>query len=205
MKRYILLFFICSAFQYLQAQTPPVLQYKTLEDISTSNDINKGDYFRDINNVLDRFTGTWQYQQDNTTFTLKIRKVNQFLIQAPNADFYYYQDIILVTYKLVKNDIVLVDELDKPLVYKLMDISSYSDYSQYYPDRGIKGTFHDLTNGVYVRSIIKKLLTLAGEPQKIHFLAVVNSSTLRDNPKEFYEGMSSMLSIPFDVDLVKIE
>ncbi|WP_370515984.1 DUF6705 family protein, partial [Flavobacterium sp. MK4S-17] len=111
MKRYILLFFVCSAFQYLQAQTPPVLQYKTLEDISTSNDINKGDYFRDTNNVLDKFTGTWQYQQDNTTFTLKMRKVNQFLMQAPNAEFYYFKDIILVTYKLVKNNTVVVDQL----------------------------------------------------------------------------------------------
>jgi hypothetical protein len=198
-----LLLFIAA--QYLQAQTPPVLQYKTLEDISTSNDINKGDYFRDNNNMLDKFTGTWQYQQDNTTFTLKIRKVNQFLMQAPNAEFYYYQDIILVTYKLVKNNTVVVDQLNKPLVYTLIDSPGYNIYTKYYQDRGIKGRFHDLTNSVYVESIIKKLLTLAGEPQRIHFRAVINSSTHRGKPKEFYEGMSSMLSIPFDVELVKIE
>ncbi|WP_159802464.1 hypothetical protein, partial [Flavobacterium sp. MK4S-17] len=111
---------------------------------------------------------------------------------------------ILVTYKLVKNNTVVVDQLDKPLVYTLIDSPGYNRYTKYYPDKGIKGTFHDLTNSVYVESRIKKLLTLAGEPQKIHFRAVINSSTHRGKPREFYEGMSSMLSIPFDVELVKI-
>ncbi|WP_159802462.1 DUF6705 family protein [Flavobacterium sp. MK4S-17] len=199
-----LLLFIAS--QYLQAQTPPVLQYKTLEDDNLeTNNIEKGDYYRDVNNVLDRFTGTWQYQQDNTIFTLKIRKVNQFLFQAPNADFYIYQDILLVNYKLIKNNTVLVDELDKPLIYKLIDSNNYNCYFRFIPNEGIYGTFIDLTNRVYVESRIKKLLTLAGEPQKIHFLAVVNSNTHRGKPKEFYEGMSSILSIPGNVELVKIE
>lgn len=203
-KHFIILFVI--AVQVLQAQNPPILNYKTFDDdISELNNLEKGDYYQDTNNVLNQFIGTWQYQNANTTFTLKIRKVNQFLYQAPNAEFYWYKDIILVNYKLIKNNMVLVDELDKPLVNTLINSNTHNKYFRFNFNEGIYGTFQDLTNKVFVDSILKRILTQNGETPKLHFLVSVNGSTHRANPREFYQGMSSILSVPNNIELFKID
>lgn len=188
------------------AQNPPILNYKTFNnDITEGNTIEKGDYYQDTNNVLNQFVGIWQYQNGTTTFILKIRRVNQFLCQAPNSDYYYYQDNIIVNYKIIKNNVVLIDELNKPLVYKLTDSNRYNNYFRYYPNQGISGTFQDLTNNVFVDSILKREFTPSGATPQLHFLVSINGSTHRGNPREFYQGMSSMLTIPNDINLVKID
>lgn len=205
MKKYIIILFIIACHQ-LQAQNPPILNYKTFnDDISEGNTIEKGDYYQDTNNVLDQFIGTWQYQNGTTIFTLKIRRVNQFLYQAPNADYYFYNDIILVNYKLVKNNEVLIDELNKPLVTNLVDSNTYNKYFRFNFNEGIHGRFQDLTNKVFVDSVLKRVLTLNGEAPKLHFLVSVNGSTHRANPREFYQGMSSIISVPNNIELLKID
>ena|SRR5690554_2824493 len=168
---------------------------------------NNGEYFKDTQGVLNPYIGTWKYIGNGVEFTLKIQRVDEFLSNITGSSSYCYYDTLLVSYKLVKNNTIIVDNLHFPIINNLMGLTTYnySMFDNYLPnENSIQGLFVDITNNVYVDAIIKRQMTLFNEPAKIHFKAFVNSNTSRRNPREFYQGMSTILSIPGDVILTKI-
>jgi len=203
MKKIFLILMLFITTNVIFGQEFPILEIKP----HSNRDLDNGDYYKDTQGVLNPYIGTWKYTGNGIEFTLKIQRVNEFLYNISGSSSYYYYDVLLISYKLVKNNTILVDNLDWPAINQLMDIMTYrySIFETYLlNENSIKGGFDDMTNNVLVDAIIKREMTLFNEPAKIHFKAFVNSNTSRRNPREFYQGMSTILSIPYDVILTKI-
>lgn len=63
-------------------------------------------YYKDLNNELNAFEGTWLYTNGNTSLTIVLEKVTMFF----NGD--YYEDLIVGEYKYVEDGIEKVNTLD---------------------------------------------------------------------------------------------
>ena len=64
-------------------------------------------YYKDINNYLDNFTGTWQYVNGNEKFQIVLTKVIKYHVVIPLIDLNYYEDRIVLRYKkFVNNNLV---------------------------------------------------------------------------------------------------
>lgn len=176
-------------------RTVPVTQTFTEEFERTS-----GIYVKDTQNHLNPYEGTWRYSQNGVEFTLKLKKVQQVINTSRNGDYYYY-DRIISTYKLVKNGVVLIDNLNLiPTSTNIFDSNggfgtlNNGDGFEY-----INGIFTDITNNVIIsRCEISKISS-----NKIFFKLYANHSWKR-NPEEFYQGMTSMYSMPNNIEMVKI-
>jgi hypothetical protein len=78
-----------------KAQTAELFHYDTY--------LPEGTYYKDLNNDLDKFVGTWKYQQGNTVLTIVLQKKTHVL----NTLNKYY-DLIIGEYKYeVDGQIVL--------------------------------------------------------------------------------------------------
>ena len=64
-----------------------------------------GAYYKDINNYLDNFTGTWLYTKGNTTFKIILKKQ----IKAYNT--VYYEDYLIGEYRYVENGIEKINTI----------------------------------------------------------------------------------------------
>ncbi|WP_298423734.1 DUF6705 family protein [uncultured Kordia sp.] len=80
---------------------------QTVVPLSTpSLDTPKTNYYRkDLNNVLDKYVGTWTYTNGNTSFTIVLIK----RLKVKITD--YYTDEITGWYKYVENGVVKVNTL----------------------------------------------------------------------------------------------
>ena len=66
-------------------------------------------YIKDTNNILNKFTGIWMYQENGKIFTLNLQKSeNKKLIT-------YYVDELNGFYKYMNNGSIIVDTSDQPL------------------------------------------------------------------------------------------
>ncbi|WP_298423731.1 DUF6705 family protein [uncultured Kordia sp.] len=71
-----------------------------------SSDIPETNYYRkDLNNVLDKYVGTWTYTNGNTSFTVVLIK----RLKVKITD--YYTDQITGWYKYVENGVIKVNTL----------------------------------------------------------------------------------------------
>ena len=103
MKKIIAVLIIVISHACALAQNPPVLRTLPARIKSTQEgfNANPGDYYKDLDNELDKYVGTWVYDDGNgTVFTLNLRKVEMFFSEGLE---YRYTDEIIVTYKLIKN------------------------------------------------------------------------------------------------------
>lgn len=75
----------------------------------TTNDLKSGNYIKDINGMLDNFTGTWKYINGNEEFIVKIDKVLQYNSSGLTA---YYEDVLFGGYKYTKNGVIVVNKLN---------------------------------------------------------------------------------------------
>lgn len=78
--------------------------------------IESGTYVKDINNVLDPYTGTWEALWEDKKFTLKIEKI----IKKPHtyeSGFYYYEDELVGRYAVIdlSNGNVIENNFDSQL------------------------------------------------------------------------------------------
>jgi hypothetical protein len=99
-----------------------------------SKEVPEGAYLKDINNDLDKFTGTWRYTQGTDTLTIVIEKV----IEAFNDD--YYEDEIRGRYKYINNGNTIIDNndsLQEPLIFGNVFLSNVNELSPaiYDPER----------------------------------------------------------------------
>lgn len=68
-----------------------------------------GGYFKDLNNELDKFTGTWLFTNGNTSFKIKIDKKTMFF------EGEYYEDILVGEYQYVEDGIELINTIPQLL------------------------------------------------------------------------------------------
>ena len=73
-------------------------QIINIEDMNGSSP--NGVYYKDINNLLDPYVGTWVYSSPTDTLKIKLRKV----IRAPFINN-SYEDLIVGEYQYIKNGI----------------------------------------------------------------------------------------------------
>ncbi|WP_046759136.1 DUF6705 family protein [Kordia jejudonensis] len=62
-------------------------------------------YYKDINNVLDAFEGTWLYTNGNTSFKIVLVKKTMYF----NGK--YYEDIMIGEYQYIRNGVELINTL----------------------------------------------------------------------------------------------
>lgn len=75
-----------------------------------------GAYYKDLDNDLDKFVGTWKYTNGSTSLTITlIKKVMQPLI---SENMNYYEDIIIGEYKYIENGVEKINTLPQLLVNK---------------------------------------------------------------------------------------
>jgi hypothetical protein len=92
-----------------KAQTPVKSLY------NDSRELN-GAYYKDFNNQLDTFVGTWKYTNGSTSVTITlIKKVMQPLMDESIS---YYEDIIVGEYKYIENGVEKINTLPQLLVSK---------------------------------------------------------------------------------------
>ena len=80
-------------------------QSQTIKDINAFPWAEPGVYYKDLNNVLDPFVGTYLYNDTATNTSFKI--ILQKKLQSSLG--YFYQDMLVGAYKYVKNGVVKVD------------------------------------------------------------------------------------------------
>ena len=98
MKKILTLIFIIS---YLNTFSQNI----NIENISSPR--VSGAYYKDINNLLDPYVGTWVYSSPTDTLKIKLRKV----IRAPfiNNSF---EDLIVGEYQYIKNGVEKINTLN---------------------------------------------------------------------------------------------
>lgn len=64
-------------------------------------------YYKDINNIMDDFVGTWSYVNGNTNFTIELKKVEAYYNNT------YYRDRLVGEYKYIDNGVEVVNYLPR--------------------------------------------------------------------------------------------
>lgn len=83
-------------------------QYTSIQNLdSPSNFPSQGVYYKDLNNILDPFVGTWKYIQGNNEFEIILEKK---LMSSQNG--YYYLDTLIGSYRYVENGVEEVNVLN---------------------------------------------------------------------------------------------
>lgn len=210
MKNIIKLFLLVTIFlSNCKAQNQPILRTIPMEE-TYSDDfyLKSGDYIKDTNNSLNKYVGTWQYNNGSgTILTIKIQKKSQLITVTPKSSYYYY-DKIITTYKLVKNGVTLVDNLSLPIPNDFNNLSvenmKYGKFSCVENINHVTGTITDLTLGIITSAEIELLeLSSLNSPPQIKFSMYGNDSR-RLNPESFYEGKPTF-EIPNFKTLSKID
>ncbi|WP_299128329.1 DUF6705 family protein [uncultured Winogradskyella sp.] len=102
MKKYITVITIIVCMLSCKAQSPII----PLGDRDVPDNLN-GVYFKDVNNELDKFIGTWVYQNGDTSLTIELMKK----IQVFNGR--WYVDELLGEYKYIENGTELINYLPR--------------------------------------------------------------------------------------------
>lgn len=160
--------------------------------------LKNNNYIKDTENAYNNFVGTWQWTDGNSTFTIKLQKVEHW--KMPNDT--YYKDIIFGGYKYILNGNLIIDKLifiteapneaNAESLAKMRGSISYPDVNEL---------------GMIVRDIIKQkacmaqltLITSGATPQiqwHMHNFEHYRPANLGDKPLDF--------SIPTDVILTKL-
>jgi hypothetical protein len=193
-------------FTTIQAQTYPVLRTVSIEQ-SLDENYNEisGDYVKDVNNILNPYIGTWKYEGNGMIFILKIQKVEQF-ISISNINTYYLKDELIVTYKFVKDGIVLVDNLNEPLINTFYNVGNNigRKYGSYWFNLSldyISGVITDIPLNITTSSDIYPVNPVGGTFNRIK-IQYNGMNSIKGNPAEFYIGKPTFM-IPNFVELIR--
>jgi hypothetical protein len=167
-------------------------------------------YYKDVNNYLDNFTGTWEYINGNEKFEIILTKVVQYHVVNTNLNLDYYEDGITIQYKKYTNNNL---SFESPTYQNPNFISTdgiilkgwIKDYG-----RISKTLYLPFSTEVYEQGgdpiaphcRITKQPEQQGEPPKVSFNLDLTGTDNYD--KETYEGQPTF-SIPNDVILTKVE
>ena len=63
-------------------------------------------YYKDVNNYLNNFVGTWEYVNGNEKFQIILTKITNYHVVIPDIDLNYYEDGIVLQYKKYTNNVL---------------------------------------------------------------------------------------------------
>jgi len=193
----LILVFVCLG---SNAQTLPVLTKTSLANPEHDmGNAKNGNYAIDTNNERDQYIGLWEYNQNGILFQLKIQKKDKVLNKIEyNGEIssYNFTDEVVLRYKLVKNGIVIYDNLN---AFTVDPITSYG--VKQFSRNHLYGGILDYTRNVIGSYTIEKLL---GNLEKINFnLNLGNYRIL--NPRSYYDDGQPLFSIPIKgIEMVKV-
>ncbi|QQV03647.1 MULTISPECIES: DUF6705 family protein [Chryseobacterium] len=205
MKKYIVLLVLIIMNCSCKAQQP-VLRTLTFEEFFDEYySSKKGDYVKDTQNQLDPYVGIWKYQGTEKTLILKIQKVTMIY----NSINKTYIDKLLVTYKYIKNGVVVVDNLDLPIVNSFQNMSydnakKYGTFSlnKYNNELFLSGSITDIPLNILTNTDIYPIdFNIIGVTPKIK-IQYNGLMSYRGNPASFYVGKPTF-ELPNNVVLVK--
>jgi hypothetical protein len=162
---------------------------------NTGVHVVKGNYAMDTANERQQYLGTWRYETPTVFFEIKIELLNQKLRQTPNNIHYYYKDIVTIKYKLIKDDVLLYDNLNTPND----QIDSYG--VKYGGDSFLDCSFVDYTKFVRAKLEITKLNTV---PEKIIFDLSRYSYALLNHTPGFYDDGPLFYVPTGPIEMVKV-
>lgn len=82
-------------------------QYTAIKPLDGMAAIENGIYYKDLNNLLNTFEGTYLYTNGATSFEIILQKKS-----LSNVNNVYYEDILIGAYKYIENGITKVDVLN---------------------------------------------------------------------------------------------
>ncbi len=103
----VLIVFSCKA-------QSPIIQ---LGDYST--ELVNNSYWKDVNNEINKFEGTWKYEEGNAEFIIALTKNEQYYNGS------YFEDRIIGDYKYVENGILVADYLSRLTDSSVNDAQHY--------------------------------------------------------------------------------
>lgn len=99
MKKIILMFLIITTSYYAQS---PIIDIVDKDGSRTTNA-----YYKDINNLLNTYEGTWLYVSGNKSLKIvMVKKIMQF-------NGRYYEDLIIGEYEYIVDGVILISTLDE--------------------------------------------------------------------------------------------
>lgn len=168
----------------------PILSTTSL--VNPTNDGNytkKGNYAIDTNNERDQYVGLWRYETNGILFELKIEKRDQYIskIEYPGQLWYSYSDVVVFKYKLIKNGVLIYDNLNLEIPNEYNSQAIKNGQNDY-----LYGGFEDTTGRVCGNLTIRKLNTTT---EKIFFDLSNNAYYLLE-PFSSYDTSQPLFSIP---------
>jgi hypothetical protein len=134
-----------------------------------------GAYYKDINNVFDQFVGTWRYTDGEYEITFRFIKLTNKTISN------YTYDAIIGAQKIVKNNVVLIDNLNElnnlNLAYYYYPLGGTSIISNDTPPvcstclpntKRIVAGYEEIINKIFAQLVIKAVPIAVGQPAKIN-------------------------------------
>lgn len=107
--KHILLLLILVPFWSCKAQSPIKSLYNDYPGVT-------GAYYKDIDNDLDKFIGTWKYTSGTTSLTITLQK--KIMQPFNDNNVHYYEDIIIGEYKYIENGVEKINTLSQLLTTK---------------------------------------------------------------------------------------
>lgn len=169
-------------------------------------------YYKDVDNYLDNFTGTWEYVNGNEKFQIVLTKVIKYHVIEPLLDLNFYEDGIVLRYKKFVNNSLIFESPN----YEMPDFSStdglllkgnIKDYGRItktiympYPRNSTEVRWQG-GHPIYPHCWIERLMTLRTEPKKIKFSLSLTGTINYD--RTTYAGQPTF-SIPNDIVMVKV-
>ena len=123
MKNIILILTIC-IFKSINAQT-----YSTVKSLENMGGVEQGIYYKDFNNVLNDFEGTYEYNGSDFYFKIKLEKKEQ-----QNNNNYWWTDVLNGSYQYIKNGVevnYLNDILSSNTIARV-NVSTFRDADEIY-------------------------------------------------------------------------
>jgi len=137
-KQIIHLIILCCMLQAYSQQYPVLSVTNQVLSKTDDNYSMKGNYAKDVGNIRNQVVGSWRYQTPDLLLELKIEKRDKELYRMGET-FYNFDDIIIIKYKLVKNGVVLHDNLNSILP---QNNTGYHNYDLNFISEGI---YYDAT------------------------------------------------------------
>lgn len=101
MKHTFLLILFTFIFSSCKAQIAPLYQIDT--------DLPEGTHFKDLDNDLDHFEGTWKWQRNDSIVTIVLQKKEDVY----DSDYNQYEDYLVGEYKFTVGNTVIQDYLSR--------------------------------------------------------------------------------------------
>jgi hypothetical protein len=111
--------------------------------------------------------------------------------------------MIILKYKLVKNNVTQFDNLNATLPDHILSrneegVFGYFNFAENY--ESLLGSFTDFNYNIVASCFLTKLNTPAGDPEKIKIRLF---SGTRYNDASFYENLTDAFSVPNNIELTK--